>query len=190
MERCVQRTIKVCIMDGFIAHNDIISSERDSTMIILDVADSPRKKVIDGSLLCELLHPDKVPGAQRLRCSVAHAIVPPGVATLPHLLKNSTELYYILEGTGEMHIGTRSEPVHAGQIILIPRGRSQYIKNTGSGDLVFLCIVTPKWQAADEELVDCKPGKTVSAGMRAAAGEPAKRRPAKTVRTSGDTSPR
>ena len=52
-----------------------------------------------------------------------------------------------------MHIGTRSAPVHPGQIILIPRGRPQYIKNTGTGDLVFLCIVTPKWQAADEELV-------------------------------------
>ena len=51
-----------------------------------------------------------------------------------------------------MHIGTRSAPVHPGQIVLIPRGRSQYIRNTGTGDLVFLCIVTPKWQAADEEL--------------------------------------
>ena len=123
-------------------------------MIIRDIANCPRSRVIDGSLLAELLHPDKVPGAQRLRCSVAHAIVPPGEATLPHVLKTSTELYYILEGSGEMHIGSRSAPVHAGQIVLIPRGRSQYIRNTGSGDLVFLCIVTPKWQAADEELTE------------------------------------
>jgi mannose-6-phosphate isomerase-like protein (cupin superfamily) len=121
-------------------------------MIIRDIADCTRSRVIDGSLLAELLHPDKVPGAQRLRCSVAHAIVPPGESTLPHLLKTSTELYYILEGSGEMHIGTRSAPVHPGQIILIPRDRSQYIRNTGTGDLVFLCIVTPKWQAADEDL--------------------------------------
>ena len=70
-----------------------------------------------------------------------------------------------------MHIGTRSAPVHPGQIVLIPRGRSQYIRNTGAGDLVFLCIVTPKWQAADEELVDRKPDKTVSARMRAAVEE-------------------
>jgi mannose-6-phosphate isomerase-like protein (cupin superfamily) len=121
-------------------------------MIIRDIADCPRSRVIDGSHLAELLHPDKVPGAQRLRCSVAHAIVPPGESTLPHLLKTSTELYFILEGSGEMHIGSRSAPVHPGQIILIPRGRSQYIRNTGTGDLVFLCIVTPKWQAADEDL--------------------------------------
>jgi mannose-6-phosphate isomerase-like protein (cupin superfamily) len=121
-------------------------------MIIRDIADCPRSRVIDGSLLVELLHPDKVPGAQRLRCSVAHAIVPPGESTLPHVMKTSIELYYILEGSGEMHIGSRSALVHSGQIILIPRGRSQYIKNTGTGDLVLLCIVSPKWQASDEEL--------------------------------------
>lgn len=121
-------------------------------MIILDVADCPRKKVLDGSLLAELLHPDKVPGAQRLRCSVAHAIVPPGGSTLPHIMKNAIELYYILGGAGEMHIGVRSAPVHPGQIVLIPKGRTQYIRNTGTTDLVFLCIVSPKWQAADEEL--------------------------------------
>jgi mannose-6-phosphate isomerase-like protein (cupin superfamily) len=140
-------------MDGFIAMRDKITSERESTMIIRDIADCPRCRVFDGSLLAELLHPDKVAGAQRLRCSIAHAIVPPGESTLPHVLKTSTELYDILEGDGEIHIGTRSAPVHPGQIVLIPRGRAQYIKNTGTGDLVFLCIVTPKWQAADEELI-------------------------------------
>jgi mannose-6-phosphate isomerase-like protein (cupin superfamily) len=123
-------------------------------MIIRDIADCPRNRVIDGSLLAELLHPDKVPGAQRLRCSVAHAVVPPGESTLPHFLKTSTELYYVLEGSGEIHIGTRSAIVHPGQIVLVPKGRSQYIRNTGTGNLVFLCIVTPKWQAADEELVE------------------------------------
>jgi oxalate decarboxylase/phosphoglucose isomerase-like protein (cupin superfamily) len=77
--------------------------------------------------------------------------------------------------------------VHAGQIVLIPRGRSQYIRNTGTGNLVFLCIVTPKWQAADEELVELKPDKPVSTGKRAAVEEKANRRPAKT-RRSGDSS--
>jgi mannose-6-phosphate isomerase-like protein (cupin superfamily) len=132
----------------------MITTKGESPVIILDVADCPRSRVMDGSLLAELLHPDKVPGAQKLRCSVAHAIVPPGKSTLPHSMKNSIELYYILEGTGEMHLGVRSAPVHPGQIVLIPKGRKQFIRNTGTKDLVFLCIVSPKWQAADEELVD------------------------------------
>jgi len=122
-------------------------------MIIRDIADYPHERVIDRSLLVELLHPDKVPGAAGLSCSIAHAIVPSGESTLPHRLSRSTELYYILGGTGEMHIGNEQSAVHAGQCILIPPGARQHIRNTGETDLIFLCIVAPKWQADDEHLV-------------------------------------
>jgi len=122
-------------------------------MIIRDIADFPHERVIDRSILCELLHPDKVTGAEGLACSVAHAIIPPGESTLPHVLEKSTELYYILKGTGEMHIGSETAGVAQGQIILIPPKARQWIRNTGRDDLVFLCIVSPKWQASDEKLV-------------------------------------
>jgi cytosine deaminase len=122
-------------------------------MLIRDIATCPHERVIDRSILCELLHPDKVPEAAGLGCSIAHALVPHGESTLPHLLKESTELYYILSGCGEMHIDGESAPVRVGQIVLIPPGTRQYIRNTGSGDLVFLCIVAPKWQACDEILL-------------------------------------
>jgi mannose-6-phosphate isomerase-like protein (cupin superfamily) len=90
-------------------------------MLIRDVAHCAHERVIDRSLLCELLHPDKVAGAAGLGCSVAHAIILAGEATLSHILKESTELYYILEGTGEMHIGPEHAPVRSGQLVLIPR---------------------------------------------------------------------
>jgi len=122
-------------------------------MLIRDSAKCPHERVIDRSILCELLHPDKVPGAEDLGCSIAHAVIPVGEATLPHQLKRSTELYYILSGCGEMFIGSEQAPVREGQIVLIPPGARQYIRNTGTADLVFLCIVAPKWQAGDEELV-------------------------------------
>jgi mannose-6-phosphate isomerase-like protein (cupin superfamily) len=122
-------------------------------MLIRTIADCPHERVIDRSILCELLHPDKVTEAAGLGCSVAHAIVLPGEETLPHLLKRSTELYYILSGSGEMVIDSEQAPVREGHIVLIPPGARQYIKNTGTADLVFLCIVAPKWQAGDEELV-------------------------------------
>ena len=121
-------------------------------MLIRDIADCPHERVIDRSVLCELLHPDKVAGAGGLSCSIAHAIVPSGEETLPHVLKRSTELYYILSGNGEMHIGGEVCPVKEGQIILIPPEARQYIRNTGPRDLVFLCIVVPKWLADDEVL--------------------------------------
>ena len=122
-------------------------------MLIRDIADTPRERVIDRTLLCELLHPDKHRGAAGLGCSIAHAIVPEGEESLPHVLEKSTELYYIMNGFGEMHIDGEQAPVHAGQIVLIPPGARQFIRNTGKGDLVILCIVAPKWQAHDEKLV-------------------------------------
>ena len=121
-------------------------------MLIRDSASCPHTRVIDRSILCELLHPDKITGAGELSCSIAHAIVPSGEETLPHVLKRSTELYYILSGSGEMHIGGEVSPVREGQIVLIPPEAQQYIRNTGTSDLVFLCIVAPKWQADDEVL--------------------------------------
>lgn len=121
-------------------------------MLIRDIADCRYERVIDQTILCELLHPDKVPGAAGLSCSIAHAIVPAGEASLPHLLETSVELYYILSGSGEMHIDGEHAPVRPGQIVLIPPRARQFIRNTGSVDLVFLCIVAPKWQAGDERL--------------------------------------
>jgi len=122
-------------------------------MLIRDIADYSHERVIDRSLLVELLHPDTVGGAAAgLGCSVAHAIVPAGEATLPHVLNQSAELYYLLEGTGEMHIGAEQAQLRAGQLVLIPPGVRQFIRNTGPGSLVFLCIVVPKWKAEDEFL--------------------------------------
>lgn len=122
-------------------------------MLIRDIADSTHERVIDRSLLIELLHPDKVSGAGGLSCSIAHAIVRPGESTLPHVLTRSTELYYILSGSGEMQIDDEQAPVRPGQIVFIPPGARQFIRNTGPVDLVFLCIVDPKWQADDERIV-------------------------------------
>jgi mannose-6-phosphate isomerase-like protein (cupin superfamily) len=51
-----------------------------------------------------------------------------------------------------MHIDDEHAPVREGQIVLIPPGSRQFIGNTGTVDLVFLCIVAPKWQPDDEIL--------------------------------------
>lgn len=122
-------------------------------MLIRDITNCPHERVIDRSILCELLHPDTVAGAGNLGCSIAHAIVLVGEETLPHKLAKSTELYYILQGTGEMHIDDDTAMLSPGQIVLIPPGARQYIRNAGTEDLVFLCIVAPGWRAEDETLL-------------------------------------
>jgi len=104
----------------------------------------------DGSLLRELLHPDKSDVA--IRYSLAHAKVGSGERTKPHRLMTA-EVYYILSGRGRMHIDAESHDVDAGCAVYIPPGAAQYIENTGRNDLVFLCIVDPAWRQEDEEVL-------------------------------------
>ncbi len=102
----------------------------------------------DKTILREILHPGKMADAA-FRYSLAHAVVKFGESSKLHALKTS-EAYFILEGEGEMHVGTESANVHAGQAIVIPPGARQYIRNIGRTDLTFLCVVDPAWRKEDE----------------------------------------
>lgn len=105
----------------------------------------------DNTALRELLNPLKDNLA--LRYSLAHATVMPGEITYNHRLKTS-EVYYILQGKGIMHIEDEIAEVKEGQAIYIPPGARQRIKNIGKTDLVFLCIVDPAWRKEDEEILE------------------------------------
>jgi mannose-6-phosphate isomerase-like protein (cupin superfamily) len=96
------------------------------------------------------LHPDKEDVS--LRYSLAHAMVKPGMISQAHKLSIS-EVYYILEGEGVMHIDDEKAEVHQGQVIYIPPNSKQYIQNTGNIDLKFLCIVDPAWRKEDEKIL-------------------------------------
>jgi mannose-6-phosphate isomerase-like protein (cupin superfamily) len=104
----------------------------------------------DDSILRELLHPDKMDIA--VRYSLAHATVRPGQRTKAHRLR-TTEVYYILAGRGRMHVDAEVAEVDAESMVYIPPQSVQYIENTGSADLVFLCLVDPAWQREDEEII-------------------------------------
>jgi mannose-6-phosphate isomerase-like protein (cupin superfamily) len=86
--------------------------------------------------------------------SVARARVPPGVTTRWHRLRNTAERYVILEGAGRAEVGgLPPREVRPGDVVLIPPSCRQRIANTGTGDLVFLALCTPRFtQAAYEEL--------------------------------------
>ncbi len=78
--------------------------------------------------------------------SIARARVKPGVTTRWHKLTGTVERYYILSGTGRVEVGKLApHTVGAGDIVLIPPMCPQRITNTGSDDLVFLAICTPRF---------------------------------------------
>lgn len=104
----------------------------------------------DNTLLREMLHPDKAD--LEIRYSLAHATVKPGNTSQKHILKTS-EVYYILEGEGEMFIDDEKQNVKPGDTVYIPPGAVQCIRNTGNSDLIFLCIVDPAWKKNNETIL-------------------------------------
>ena len=120
-------------------------------MLIRHIRDCEEFIAEDDSLLRELIHPDK--HDVDLRYSFAHAEVEPAKTTKPHKLKVS-EVYYILEGKAIMHIDDEKKEVGPGCLIYIPPKSIQYIKNTGTTSLKFICIVDPAWRRKDEEILD------------------------------------
>ncbi|MBN1899403.1 MAG: cupin domain-containing protein [Spirochaetes bacterium] len=107
----------------------------------------------DNCFLRELLNPlkEKI----EIRYSLAHAMVKAGEITCKHSLK-TTEVYYILEGEGEMYIEDEKEKVCQGDAVYIPPDSVQRIKNTGQKDLVFICVVDPAWKKEDEKVLEEK----------------------------------
>jgi mannose-6-phosphate isomerase-like protein (cupin superfamily) len=121
-------------------------------MIIKTTDNCKYFKALDETLICELLHPKREKNDLKRNFSIAHAILKPGESSLPHRMKLSVEVYFILEGKGFMHIENESEEVVPNQAIYIPPGSVQWIENIGDTDLKFLCMVNPPWNAGDEEL--------------------------------------
>jgi mannose-6-phosphate isomerase-like protein (cupin superfamily) len=79
--------------------------------------------------------------------SIARARVPPGQATKWHKVIGIEERYLILQGRGRVELGNLAPtPVGPGEIVRIPAGDRQRITNTGTDDLVFLCICTPRFE--------------------------------------------
>ncbi|MHB9132747.1 MAG: cupin domain-containing protein [Armatimonadota bacterium] len=121
-------------------------------MLIRDIRQAHYFTAGDQTTLCELLHPAREEASLTMYYSLAHATLAPGKRSLPHRLKTSSEVYFILSGQGRMHIDDECAEVGAGQAIYTPPGSDQWIENTGTEELSFLAIVSPMWRADDEEI--------------------------------------
>lgn len=118
-------------------------------MLIRDIEKANYIESSDKTKLCELLHPVRE-AVFDISYSLAHVILKPGKKSLPHKLKSSSEVYYILEGKGTIHVDDEFSNIKPGQAIYVPQKSIQYIENTGVVDLNFLCIVSPPWNSADD----------------------------------------
>ena len=90
--------------------------------------------------------------------SIARARLEPGKTTRWHRLVATAERYVIVQGQGRVEIGDLpSTDVAVGDIVLIPPMCRQRITNTGTEELIFLAICTPRFSYGAYEDIDNNP---------------------------------
>ena len=101
----------------------------------------------DGSTIRSILDRTNAPVQNQ---SLAEARVPAGSRTERHYHKVAEELYFILEGAGEIELDGERQMVGPGDAILIPPGAWHTIKATEP--LRFLCCCAPPYAHEDTYL--------------------------------------
>lgn len=97
--------------------------------------------------ITELLNAGATPGISVARCRVE-----PGVTTELHSLTGTAEIYVMIEGRGEMDLGGGDwRTVLPMDCVEIAAGAPQRIRNTASGDLVFLALCRPRFRPESYE---------------------------------------
>jgi len=91
-------------------------------------------------------------GATKLGYNIT--AVPPGKRAFPlHNHHVNEEMFFILQGTGELRMGDAVHPLRTGDFVACPPGgkdKAHQIVNTGSGELRYLAVSTKEMP----ELVD------------------------------------
>jgi mannose-6-phosphate isomerase-like protein (cupin superfamily) len=100
----------------------------------------------DGSTIRELLG---LPTAPVRNQSLAEATLEPGRATRRHYHSVAEEIYYVVEGSGELEIDGERRSLVAGDAALIPPGAWHQIRAGDGGRLRFLCCCAPAYRHED-----------------------------------------
>ena len=105
----------------------------------------------EGTKIKQYFHPHNT--LNGINYSLAQFTLEPGKKSKLHKIKSS-EIYYILEGSGNLTIDDESHLLQKDDSAYVPSNAKQFIENSGKEDLKFLCIVEPAWKADDEILLE------------------------------------
>jgi mannose-6-phosphate isomerase-like protein (cupin superfamily) len=83
------------------------------------------------------------------KCSLAEEVLPVGAAVGRHYHKHTEEIYYILEGSGEMTVGEETSAVSAGDAVYIPADSVHTLKNTGTAPMKIMLVCGAAHDLAD-----------------------------------------
>ena len=118
-------------------------------MIIKKIDDIEAFEGNEGAKIKQIISPGETNNA--IRYSIAHGTISSGKRSKTHTMKTS-EVYYILQGQGIIHIDSERRQVNQDDLIFVPPMSKQYLENNGKTELVVLCIVDPAWRQEDEIL--------------------------------------
>jgi len=117
-------------------------------MTVQNLSAQPPFVTKDGSTIRSILDRTNAPVQNQ---SLAEARLPAGGRTERHYHKVAEELYFILEGAGEIELGGEHRTVRSGDAILIPAGVWHAI--VAIEPLRFLCCCAPPYSHEDTYFV-------------------------------------
>jgi quercetin dioxygenase-like cupin family protein len=114
-------------------------------VIVRSLAEADPFTTADGSTIRELLG---LPNAPVRNQSLAEATLEPGQTTERHYHAEAEEIYYVVEGSGEMELDGDRRVLSPGDAVLIPPGAWHRI-TAGEARLRFLCCCAPAYRHED-----------------------------------------
>jgi len=112
---------------------------------VRSLSDAEAFTTADGSTIRELLG---IPTAPVRNQSLAEASLEPGQATERHYHRASEEIYFVLDGSGEMELDGARRRIAEGDAVLIPPGAWHELR-AGDEGVRFLCCCAPPYRHED-----------------------------------------
>jgi quercetin dioxygenase-like cupin family protein len=77
------------------------------------------------------------------RFTVLEQVTPSGWGPPRHIHSREDEIFYVLEGTYELHVGDERRTLSAGASAILPRGVPHGFRNVAPVPSRLLCVITP-----------------------------------------------
>jgi len=102
----------------------------------------------DGATIRELAAPHTSPLTRHSLAEIRH---PPGTSSREHFHTQAEEVYYVMDGQGEIRIDGIPQPIGPGDVVVIVPGQRHKVSQRGDRDLVLLVTCAPAYSV--EEVV-------------------------------------
>lgn len=106
----------------------------------------PATQAPDGALIRELASPHN---SGLTRHSFAEITHPQGTASDEHYHLEAEEVYYVLQGEGQVRIDGQARPIGPGDVVVILPGQRHQVQQEGTADLVLLVTCVPAYSTED-----------------------------------------